>query len=233
MSVEKSPVVTKLAFFDLDGVIYDVGDCNETGTKVGKSAWNVLFDYLGILGEHNRLKHLYTSGYFPSYMDWTDEACRVLQGKGLTEQALDDCFASRQFMPGVKETFKELHQRGYHMAIISGSLKYLADQAAQELDIDRVIAHCELFFDPSGKLDNWHLTPSDYEDKAVYFHRIARDFGLRSDQCAYIGDEVNDISLFHEAGLSVAFNSRKPSVSEAAQIVIDKPDLREILPYLK
>jgi phosphoserine phosphatase len=222
----------KLAFFDLDGVIFDVGEFKESGLKVATSTWHVLFNYLGISGEHERLKRLYISGYFPSYMDWTDEACQVLQRHGLTSQKLSDCFANRQFMTGVKETFQELHRRGYHTAVISGSLSHLAERAATELGIDKTVTHCELFFDPAGKLDNWRLTPSDYEDKAVYFHRIARDFGVRADQCAYVGDEVNDISLFHEAGLSIAFNSHKASVNSAAGIVIARPDLREILPYL-
>jgi phosphoserine phosphatase len=109
----------------------------------------------------------------------------------------------------------------------------VADRAASELGIDEVVAHCELFFDPAGKLENWRLTPCDYADKTVYFHRLVRRNGLRSDQCSYVGDEVNDIPLFEEAGLSIAFNSHKASVQEAAHVVITKPDLREILQYLE
>jgi phosphoserine phosphatase len=222
----------KLVFFDLDGVIYDVGDYTEPGDKVATSTWHVLFDYLGIASEHERLKEMFVQGRFPSYMEWTEEACRRLASEGLTEVVLDKCFASRKFNPGVKATFAELHKRGYRTALITGSMRNLAARAAEELGIDQVVAHCELLFDPAGKLETWQLTPCDYEDKTMYFHRLVREAGLRSEQCAYVGDEVNDIHLFQEAGVSIAFNSHKKVVQQAAQIVIKNPDLREILPYL-
>jgi phosphoserine phosphatase len=94
------------------------------------------------------------------------------------------------------------------------------------------VAHCDLSFDPIGKLDGWYLTPCDYEGKSDYFHRLAQAEGLTPEQCAYIGDGVNDITLFAETGLSIAFNSHRPTVQAAAGVVVDEPDLRALLPHL-
>jgi phosphoserine phosphatase len=38
--------------------------------------------------------------------------------------------------------------------------------------------------------------------------------------------------MFREAGLSIAFNADDHSVEEAADVVVKRKDLREILPYL-
>src|ERR1700683_5452553 len=221
----------RFVFFDLDGVLFDPG-YREQGAKVGVSTWRALFDGLGITAEHTRLKQAFTNGHFPGYMEWTDEACRVLQQYGLTEQVFMAVLEGIKPMPGARATFAELKRRGYSTGIITGSFKYLADRAGDLLGIDHLVAHCDLSFDPEGRLDGWYLTPCDYEGKSDYFHRLARDAGLTPEQCAYVGDEVNDVTLFAEAGLSIAFNAHKQAVREGAGVVIDQPDLRDILPHL-
>ena len=44
---------------------------------------------------------------------------------------------------------------------------------------------------------------------------------------------MNDIPIFKEVGLAIAFNPRKKEVRKAADIVINSNDLRDILPYLR
>ncbi len=50
--------------------------------------------------------------------------------------------------------------------------------------------------------------------------------------CAVVGDSSYDIPMFKKAGLSIAFNSDENRVRKAADIVVNKKDLREILPHL-
>jgi hydroxymethylpyrimidine pyrophosphatase-like HAD family hydrolase len=38
--------------------------------------------------------------------------------------------------------------------------------------------------------------------------------------------------MFKEVGLSIAFNTNETNVKKAADVVVKKKDLREILPYL-
>lgn len=221
----------KMVFFDMDGVLFDVAGYNENGKKVAISTWNAVFDALGIYHEHERLKKMFVKGEFPSYMEWTDEACKVLQKNRLTEDKFKQIINSRPLMVGAEETSKELKNRGYKTAVITGSFEALALRAKELLSLDCAIGHCRLNFDETGDLKNWDLIPCDFDGKIAYFKKIADEIGINYSKCAYIGDEVNDIPIFKEVSLSIAFNCFKKEVKKAAGIVIEKKDLKEILKY--
>ena len=231
MALNKTQKQIKLIFFDMDGVLFDVAGYNENGKKVAISTWNAVFDKIGIYHEHERLKEMFIKGIFSSYMEWTDEACKVLQKHGLTKEKFMKIINSRTLMDGAKETLSELKKKGYKTALITGSFRALADRAKELLGLDEIIAHCALFFDENGHLKEWKLIPCDFEGKVEYFNKLATKLNLSPQECACVGDEVNDIPIFKKAGLSIAFNCHKEKVKKVAQIVIDKKDLKEILKY--
>ncbi len=110
----------KMIFFNMDGVLFHIEGYNENGKKVAISTWNILFDYLGIYNEHERLKEMFIRGQLPSYMEWTDEACRVLQKYNITKNKFMEIINDRLLMKGARETLKELKKRGYKTAVIIG-----------------------------------------------------------------------------------------------------------------
>lgn len=229
MSIFENKSSIKLVIFDMDGVLVDVEDYNEGDKKIAVSTWQVVFDKSGIYHEHKRLKEMFVGGQLPSYMEWTDEACRVLQKHGLTKERFYEIINNRPLMNGAKKALSELKNRGYKIAVITGSFGALAERIKKELGLDYAIAHCDLIFDGKGELLKWQLIPCDFEGKAEYFHKLIQELNFNSSECAYIGDEINDISIFKEAGLNIAFNCFKEEVKKVANIVIDKKDLREIL----
>ncbi len=131
-------------------------------------------------------------------MEWTDEACKVLQKYGLTKEKFIGIINKRPLMRGAEETFAELKSKGYKTAVITGSFKTLALRAKKLLGIDYIIAHCELIFNKQGNLERWKLTPCDFDGKTTYLKKIAGQLNLEPFQCAYVGDEVNDIPIFKE-----------------------------------
>ena len=221
-----------LVLFDMDGVLIDITGYNENAKKVAVSTWNAVFDKIGIYSEHERLKKLFIKGIFSSYMEWTHEACRLLRKHGLKQAKFMEIINSRPLMRGARELLFELKKRGYKTAVITGSFKELAERIKKLLGLDFAIAHCELIFDKDNNLKEWKLTPCDFGGKVEFFNKIVNRLGLKTINCAYIGDEVNDIPIFKKVGLSIAFNCRKRDVEKSAHIVIEKKDLRGILQYL-
>ena len=65
--------------------------------------------------------------------------------------------------------------------------------------------------------------------QALLFWAAAAGVHLR--QTVAIGDGANDLRMMAEAGLAVAFNA-KPKVRAEADLVIDRPDLSQVLPLL-
>lgn len=220
----------KMVFFDMDGVLFDI-EFIGNDRRVGVSSWALLLDKIGLSQEYKKAKQKFLNGGFPSYLEWSNEICKVLKKHKLTKDKFMEVISSKPLMNGTKETLKELKERGYKTAVISGGFKEIVEKAQKLINLDSAIASCELLFNKSGYLKSWKLIPCDFEDKGKYFEKIANQFGFLPSECAHIGDEINDISVFQKAGLSIAFNCFKPEVKKNADIVIDKKDLREILPY--
>ncbi|MEY4300941.1 MAG: phosphoserine phosphatase SerB, partial [Actinomycetota bacterium] len=55
--------------------------------------------------------------------------------------------------------------------------------------------------------------------------------GIALAQTVAVGDGANDLDMLAAAALGVAFNA-KPIVRQQADIVIEKQDLRELIPVL-
>ena len=157
----------------MDGVLVDVSNYQESGSKIGVSTWHSVFDSLGIINEHKRLKEKFKAGEFPSYMEWTDEACKVLKRDGLTREKLSEIINRQPLMRGAKEAVSELKKRGYKTAVITGSFSTLAERVQRELGIDDAVAHCNLEFDGKGRLTGWKLLQCDYEGKVDAFLQMA------------------------------------------------------------
>lgn len=221
----------KMVFFDADGVIFDI-DFIGNDRRVGISSWALLLDKIGLRHEYDKSKQKFLNNGFPSYLEWSDEVCKTLKKHKLTKDKFIEVINSKTFMEGAEETLRKLKEKGYKTALISGGFQELARKAQKSLNLDFAIGSCELLFDKNGCLKSWKLTPCDFEGKGKYFEEIASRFGFLPSECAHIGDEVNDIPVFQKAGLSIAFNCFKDDVKKAADIVIDRKDLREILPYL-
>lgn len=222
----------KQVFFDGDGVLFDTPNYEESNRKIALSSWNVVFHEMGIYHEHERLKEKYVRGEFPSYMEWTDEAVRVLQRNGLTGEQFMRIMEARPLMNGARKTIEALRERGVKTAVITGSFEELASRAKRDLGLDYAVGHCRLIFGKDGLLKSWKLTPCDFDGKVAYFRKIADEAGVSYSECAYVGDNINDVAIFREAGLAIAFNAEKEEVRQAADVVIEKKDLREILTHI-
>jgi phosphoserine phosphatase len=217
--------------FDLDGVIFERPWNESSDTMVAVSTWNLLFRRLGAYNEHERLKNKFKRGGFKSYNEWTNEACRVLQRKGLTKQIFYEVINSRRYNAGVKDTLKTLIANGVTVGVVTGSFYELAERVKEEFGLDiRIDAHCMLEFDEEGLLKGQHIIPTDYEDKATFLNYIKDT--IPSNSIAYVGDDVNDLGVFKKVGLSIAFNAVKEKVKKSAKVVVEGNDLRNILPYL-
>lgn len=230
---EFNNIVYKLIIFDLDGVIYDKPWQETDSNEVAVSTWDVLFQEIGFYNVHEKLKQNYVNGIYNSYMEWTGAACNNLKSLCLNRKVFEKILNQRPLIRGAKDVFQILQKNKIVTAVITGSFDDLAQRASKELGgINHIFAHCRLHFNSRGLLESWTLQPTDYKDKALFVKQIAKKHNIPLKQCAYIGDDVNDIAAFKEVGLSIAFNTSKPNVRQAAKVVIESRDLKSILPHL-
>lgn len=224
----------KLIFFDMEGVIFESGIIEER-KDVAASVWTALGNSLGkeCRKKEDEGKIMWAEGKFNNYIEWCEWTLKLFQKHNLTMKHFYDVINKVKYIDGAKETFKELKKKGYKTVIISGGLKNLANRAIRDLDIDTTFAAVEYFFDDkTEKLVSWNILPTDYEGKIDFLRLMMREYKLHPQECAFIGDGVNDIPLAKEVGLSVAFNARK-ELQEVATYSINqkRKNLKAILKY--
>lgn len=91
---------------------------------------------------------------------------------------------------------KWLQQAGINTAIITGRRSQLVQNRADNLGIGHVI---------QGR-----------EDKLVALEELCRQLNIRLDETAYIGDDVQDLTAIHRAGLGCTVANGDPLVKQYA-----------------
>ncbi|MEZ4654337.1 MAG: HAD family phosphatase [Candidatus Eisenbacteria bacterium] len=147
---------------------------------------------------------------------------------GATREDLLEEVRNLNPIAGARATVDELKARGYHLAVISGTLDIVIDEFFPEHPFDAVFTN-HVHFDERGRLDSWTATRYDMEGKAHALAELARGVGVTLEECAFIGDHANDVEAAREAGFSIAFNPKSPALIEVADTVLRASSLVPIL----
>jgi phosphoserine phosphatase len=130
----------------------------------------------------------------------------------------------------VQETIDAIHAGGGLVGAVSGGFTQVLDPLALTLGLD--FARANFLEVASGKLTG--KVTGQIVDKAVKAQMLrewAAGAQIPLTRTIAVGDGANDLEMMAVAGLGVAFNA-KPLVRQQADVVIDKQDLRELLPIL-
>jgi phosphoserine phosphatase len=131
---------------------------------------------------------------------------------------------------GVQETIDAIHAAGGLVGAVSGGFTQVLTPLAAKLGLDFARANDLEVID--GKLTGKVIGRIvDKSVKAESLREWAELSGISISLTIAVGDGANDLEMMATAGLGVAFNS-KPIVRAQADVVIEKQDLRELLPLL-
>jgi len=205
----------KLIAFDLDNVLIDC----EVIDEIGK-----------IAGIQNEIAEI-TQKAMEGELDFeTALKERVTLLKGIHVDDINKVIRDIPLMEGAKEGVAELKKRGYKIAAISGSFEVIANRMKEELDLD--YAYANTLHEKDGVLTGEVSGPLVGRSKADVLNDIIKIENISADECAAVGDGANDISMIEMVKLGIAFNA-KPVLRDIADVVIEKRDLREILPLFE
>jgi len=155
---------------------------------------------------------------------------RVKALTGVPTSAFARVLARIEPTPGVRELIAAVHERGGRVGVVSGGFHEILDTVAPGLDVDvwranRLVTHDSAL---SGAVDGAIV---DAEAKASALREWAADTGVALARTIAIGDGANDLRMMAAAGLGLAFNA-KPTVRAQADLVVERVDLREVIPLL-
>jgi phosphoserine phosphatase len=155
---------------------------------------------------------------------------RVATLAGLPVSAFETAREHITVSPGVPELIEAVHAGGGLVGAVSGGFSQILDPLAAMLGLDVWRAN-------DLEVENGQLTGRvigevvDAQVKSEMLLTWAREHGISAENTVAVGDGANDLLMMRSAGVSVAFNG-KPIVRDYADIVLDIPDMRLLLPAL-
>ena len=215
MHARKFDAKLEIVVFDMDGVLVDV-----------KSSWQFIHEAFGANNVENLKRYVEGEITYRELMR-RDIALwgRVHIGK------IRSILSNVPLMPGATEAFAGLKEAGLKTALISAGISVLADRLQAILKLDHVFAN-KVLTDRRGFLTGEGEEIVGLLDKFSVLRKLASSEKVSLRKCAVVGDSSYDIPMFGQAGLSIAFNTNDSKVRKSADVVVEKKDLREILPVL-
>ena len=183
-------------------------DLNETLIK--ENTWKDLNLALGIpLEEDQRLFRQYRNKEI-SYLEWQKTVLeRYKKYANPTKNRIEKIIFNYHFLPGAKNAVKYLQNKGYILAIISGSIDSLVKKVAQELGIKYHHANNSFVFNKNGTLQDIKVENDEGPAKLKHLREICRKLGISLNNCACVGDGLSDIKIFQKTGKGVTFKGTK------------------------
>lgn len=183
----------------------------------------------------DRLMNDYQTGKI-SFEDWGAEDTKLWQEKNLHKSDFIRVIEKNFHLAnGAVELFEELQSRNHVLAIISGSLSIVMEVLIP--DFKKYFSHLHighLIFDEKecvNRYESGKILQNGRENKFIELEEICCRENVPVSQSVFVGDNVNDISALHGAGLGIAFRPRSERVIEAADVVIHENNLLKILDY--
>ncbi|MEM3769292.1 MAG: HAD family hydrolase [Nitrososphaerales archaeon] len=232
----------KIVEFDCDGVLID-----------GYASIYVADE----LGFGEKIRGIYKDVIMGSknFSQAVEESLKLFLG--LKESDIAPILNSIPLMEGAEDTVKALKKHGFIIGTIStGASQYFTDVLKNRLSLDFSLGTGVKIED--GKFTGINPPLIDMKNKDYHFAKIVKEYGFKLSECVAVGDDLSNVSLFKKVGFSIAFNTdclkreleklsllnyekaslisilslAEMQVKSNARVIIDKKDLRAILPFL-
>ena len=150
--------------------------------------------------------------------------------KGMNVRKAEEICANLPLMNGAKEAISGLKAKGYTVIVFSGGFRIGTTPAKAILGFDADFAN--ILHACDGHLSG--LVGGDMMfgfSKGDMLRRMQNLLNISYENTIAVGDGANDISMFECAAKKVAFCA-KPILKNAANIVIDEKDMRNLLQFI-
>ncbi len=208
----------QLALFDMDGVILDGRFVRELAGRTGRS------DQLAQFLDHPTL----------SDEERTRAIAKIFAG---VEKSVFEAIAQEiPLIHGVRKTIVGLRKRGYRVGIVTDSFFIASEIVRRRVFADFSVAHVMKFRDDRATgevmISRTMKHPNGCRKhplcKLNALLHLTGSMGLDPGRVLAVGDNINDICMLENSGLSFGFQPKHNRVREAASVVIED-DIRRIL----
>ncbi len=150
---------------------------------------------------------------------------------GMSENRAKEICENLPLMEGAKECVENLKKRGIIVVCFSGGFSLATRHFSKILGLDADFSN--ILHAKNGVLSGQVGGEMMFSDsKGAMLCKIQNLLGVSQTQTMAVGDGANDISMFANSAVRVAFCA-KEVLKKEANVIVEKKDLVEILSYLK
>ncbi|MFV0481694.1 MAG: phosphoserine phosphatase SerB [Campylobacteraceae bacterium] len=206
----------KLCVFDFDSTLMDGETIDILATNYGVGEEVSKITKLAMAGELD---------FFESLQR------RVSLLKGMDEENVIKVAQNLTYMNGAKELIKKLKEKNIKVVVFSGGFRVATSYAKEILRFDADFAN--VLHVKNKKLTG--LVGGDMMfgfSKGDMMQRLQKLLGVKKIETMAVGDGANDVSMFNESYIKVAFCA-KEALKKHANIIINEKDLTKIFNHIK
>jgi len=231
-------MMSYVIFFDMDGVLTPQAQALELARTIGKKD-KAMKVFAGQLKKQVGLEWILSKG------------ATFLTGQ--PENVLRKTAQRMQMTKSVRETITQLKDASYRPVIVTNGFTEIAAAFGERIGITEAYGNSPEVVDGklTGEISDGKLLT--LKSKGDFVRNYLKDHGISRDHTVAVGNDENDLFMFKEVGLSIAFNPSKSikqsitsSFSKAmdgqrkefieftrvVDIVILNDDLSKIIPFL-
>jgi phosphoserine phosphatase len=146
---------------------------------------------------------------------------------GMTVDGIAPDPAKLPLVDDLKETVERLKGTGVRVVILTDNPSFAAEPLKMHGFQDVIASELEI---SGAKLTG---TAKVLVNKLAGLQEYCARHGIELASCAHVGDWTNDIVVFNNVGLSVAFNASEQSVSNAATYTVNSDSLLDVYRVLE
>ncbi|MGQ9585673.1 MAG: HAD family hydrolase [Anaerolineae bacterium] len=204
------------AVFDLDGTL-----------KQARDPYVYLHERLGVAEAAASITEAGLSGHIP-YEEWL--RLDVGLWRGQPAHRLEAFLQENPYLPGAQEAVAELRRRGLRLAILTTGPSLHAHLVAQELGFERILANEVIVRDGLVTGEVGRHIPLGGKGPAL--RELLQAWGADPSACLAVGDGESDVPMFQQVGLAVAVQPHSLAVRQAADLVLETPNLTGLVDAL-
>ena len=190
-------------FIDVDGTLTD-----------DISAWEKVHHTFDLVDEMNINTERFFAGEI-DYNTWAKEDVALWKGKSYHD--FKRALMNPKLREGAIEGVELLKRAGFDVILVSGGIDEMVQQVASAVKADQYYANT--IGHTNGILDgSVHINVGN--SKSDIIQQIASENNYNLNHCGAIGDNTNDIGMFEIVAYSVAINTDKQEVIEAANDLV-------------